>query len=256
MDSYTQSQKYGFRMENIVKDAVFGLPYEKNNTDKHDVPKEKNRFDGNENGSIKTILSFIIYCGDLLRFHDYDFNEKNTIIVLKYKQIANKKVIQNIYEIDYNEQCHKLLFGDLPRAILEDYVKKVKSIPIHTSGKEAKKIFNYLEVRDELKKKYNYKIQINPKVDSKQTRVQCSIPNFEKILKQFITYKSSDEFPNRLRGVDLVSSITSGRRARHGLKNENLKKLCRINCIHGYSKLKKEELKELLIKNNIPIDNS
>ena len=61
-----------------------------------------------------------------------------------------------------------------------------KNIPNNVKGLEAKKIYDYLVEKNKLKKIYNNIIQINPKVDSKQSRVQCSISNFEKVLQSFI----------------------------------------------------------------------
>ena len=148
-----QSQKHGFTFENSTREQIFDLPNEKNNTDKHDIPKHKNKYNKNENCSIKTTGSETICCSDILRFYDYDFNENNTIIVIKYKQTETEKIVQSIYEIDYNIECHKLLFGNLPREVIEKYVENVKSIPKHIKGDEAKKIFNYIDEKKELKKK-------------------------------------------------------------------------------------------------------
>ena len=213
--SLTQSQKHGFTFENSIRVEIFDLPSEKNNTDKHDIPKHKNKYNKNENCSIKTTGSKTIFCGDILRFYNYDFNENNIIIVIKYKQIEAEKIVENIYEIDYNIECHKLLFGNLPKEVIEKYVENVKSIPIHIKGDESKKIFNYLDKKKELEKKYTNIIQINPKVDSSQSRVQCSITNFEKNLKDFIKYKSTSDKPNLIRGREIVHKIESNKRIRH-----------------------------------------
>ena len=210
-----QSQKHGFTFENSTREQIFDLPIEKNNTDKHDIPKHKNKYNKNENCSIKTTGSATICCSDILRFYNYDFNENNTIIVIKYKQTETEKIVQSIYEIDYNIECHKLLFGNLPREVIEKYVENVKSIPKHIKGDEAKKIFNYIDEKKELKKKYRNIIQINPKVDSSQSRVQCSIPNFEENLKEFIKYKSSSDKPNFIRGKQIIHKIESNKRTRH-----------------------------------------
>ena len=185
-----QSQNHGFIFENSVRQIIFDLPVETNNTDKHDIPKQKNKYDNNENCSIKTTNSLTIYCGDILRFLNYNFLEKNTIIIIKYKQTDTEKIVKTIYEINYNKECYNLLLGNLPIKIIEDYVKNVKSIPKHIKGEEAKQIFNYLEEKKKLKKQYTNILQINPKVDSSQSRVQCSIQNFENDLKDFIKYKS------------------------------------------------------------------
>ena len=213
--SQIQSQGHGFTFENDVRKTVFDLPVEKNNTEKHDIPKNKNRFNENENCSIKTTGSGTICCSSIISFYNYDFTEKNTIIVIKYRQEGNLKVVKRIYEIDYNLKCHKLLFGNLTKEVIENYIEKVKTIPKNIKGKEAKKIFNYLVEKKKIKKEYPSIIQINPKVDRKQSRVQCSISGFEKKLKDFITYISPIETPNLLRGKKIVSSIESSKRRRN-----------------------------------------
>ena len=210
-----QSQKHGFTYENSIKTIVFNLPLENNNTDTHDIPKDKNKYNKNENCSIKTTGSTTIYCADILRFYNYDFEKKNTIIVVSYKQTETHKIINHIYEIDYNKKCHELLFGNLPKEEIEKYVNGIKSIPTNIKGKDAKNIFNYLVEKTKLKNLYNNIIQINPKVDSKQSRVQCTIPNFEKNLKEFITYKSSSDRPNIIRDKEIPLSIESCRRKRN-----------------------------------------
>ena len=102
-----QSQKHGFIWENNIRETVFLLSSETNDTNIHDIPCDQNPFDSNENISIKTTGSNTIYCGDILRFFNYNFNtHKNTILVIKYRQISGNKTIQNIYEID--QHLHKI----------------------------------------------------------------------------------------------------------------------------------------------------
>lgn len=252
----SQSQNHGFRFENDIRSKVFNLPIENNNTDMHDIPKDKNKYNKNENCSIKTSGSWTIYCGDILRFYSYNLEEKNTIIIIKYKQKGSEKIIENIYEIDYNKKCHNLLFGNLPKRVIEDYVEKVKSIPRKTKGKDGKEIFDYLTEKEKIKKEYSHIIQINPKVDSSQSRVQCSILNFEKTLKDFITYNSLEKSnqPNILRDVIINSTINSPPRSRNGISCNKLKKICKDNGIKKYSKLKREDLIKLLKENNINIE--
>ena len=211
----SQSQKHGFTYENNIRSIIFDLPLEKNNTDTHDIHKDKNKYNTNENCSIKTTGTNTICCSDILRFYNYDFEKKNTIIVVSYKQTDVHKIIKHIYEIDYNKKCHELLFGNLPKKEIEKYINGVKSIPTNVKGKDAKNIFNYLVEKTKLKKLYNNIIQISPKVDHTQSRVQCAIPNFEKNLKEFITYKSSSDTPNIIRGKEIPLSIESGTRKRN-----------------------------------------
>ncbi len=213
MEEMKQSQNHGFKFEGMVREKVFDLPPNSNDTNIHDIPCRENKFNPNENVSIKTTGSKTICCGDILRFYNYDFTKLNTMIVIGYKQTDTHKIIQKIYEIDYNKECHKLLFGCITKEEIEKYVEGVKSIPSNVKGNEAKKIFDYLNEKKKLSK--NSLIQINPKVDSKQSRVQCSIPNFETTLQKFIKYMSSCEYPNLIRNKEIELSIESLRRKRN-----------------------------------------
>lgn len=214
MENGKQSQKHGFVFENEIREKVFNLCHHSNDTNVHDIPCDQNTMNPNENISIKATGSNTIFCGDILRFFDYDFSKINTIICIRYSQMKDFKIIKNIYEINYNQDCHDMLYGNMPREIIENYVNGVKSIPRNVKGEEAKSIFNYLDEKKRIQSQYSCKIQINPKVDSSQSRVQCSITNFETTLEKFIIYKSDRLYPNRIRGKDICLSIPSGRRER------------------------------------------
>ena len=248
MNKYPQSQGHGFEWETEVRIKVFNLSASFNDTHIHDIPKNENALNKNENISIKCSGSNTIYCGDILRFYDYNFTDENTIICIRFQQTKTHKTINNICEINYNKKCHELLFGNLPRAELEKYVKGVKSIPTKVKGSEAKTLFPYLIEKKNLKNIYDFGIKINPKVDSSQSRVQCSVSNFLDTLKDFITYRSTSEQPNLLRGKEIIASLKSPPRSRGGVTKKNLISLCRENGIKMYSKLKKSDLKELLVK--------
>tara|TARA_B110000459_G_C16617579_1_gene499790 strand:- start:3038 stop:3682 length:645 start_codon:yes stop_codon:yes gene_type:complete len=209
-----QSQMHGFTFENSIRSKIFNLPKENNSVYIHDIHHSKNILNMNENVSIKTTGSNTICCGDILRFYDYDFLKTNTIIVIKYDQVSNEKIIKNIYEIDYNKECHKLLFGELTYNKIKDYDLYIKNIP---KGKVSYNEKNkYLKYKKELEKDNNCLIKINPKVDSKyQRRVQCSISNFEDNLYNFIKYKSPYETPNMIRGNMIEMSIKSNKRVRN-----------------------------------------
>ena len=250
-EGYNQSQQHGFKWEDEIRENVFDLPKESNNTDKYDIPKHKNNFDNTENISIKTTGSNTIYTSDILRFYNYDFNDKNTLIIIQYNQLEQYKSIKHIYEINYNRECHEKLFGNLPMEEVKEYVNNVKSIPKEIGGNEALQIFDYKEEKKKFEK-YDNIIVINPKVDHSQSRVQCSIPNFEKNLKEFIINKSSSEYPNILRDKEIIRTIRSSKRERGGITVEYLRKLCKENNIKNRSKAKKkDDLIELLQNNNI-----
>ena len=81
---------------------------------------------------------------------------------------------------------HALLWGNIERNILEQYVKGVKSIPTKIDGKEARKIYPYLTCKNEINSNYNLNISISPKVSKHQSRVQCSINNWINKLDKFM----------------------------------------------------------------------
>ena len=243
-NTYTQSQGHGFDWEGDIRINVFSLPSNKNDTSIHDVEPSSN-----ETVGIKTTGSDNICLSDIRRFYKYDFSKKNILIVIKYKQDGDYKIIENIYEIDYNQKCHEKLFGNLPYSVIEEYVKMVKTIPTKVKEQQALNIFHYKNKKREIVDKYDFQICINPKVDSSQSRVQCSVKI--NVLSEFITYKSSDETPNFIRGKEIVKQIYSPTRKRHGISVSKLKDICRDNGIKGFSKLKRDELITILSSKNL-----
>ena len=209
------SQSSGFTFESSIREDVFDLPFDPNNTDKYDIPSEKNRFDQNENISIKSSGNGNIDCGDIIRFYNYDFSKSNTIIVVSYEQVDEYKVIKTIYEVNYNRDMHSWLFGSITQDELKDYVDSIKKIPKGIGGEEVRKTYNYLSVKEVLQDKHKMKINISPKIDSKgQRRVQCSIPGFIKNVSPFIKYKSPDDKRNLLRKRTIPMKIQSNKRKR------------------------------------------
>ena len=246
-----QSQQHGFTWENSIRQNVFNLPLQKNDTNIHDIPKEQNLYNKHENISIKTTGSSRIDCGDILRIMNYNNTDKNTIMILFYDQTSTHKIIRQIWEMDFNKDLHDYLFGNLPKEVIENYVKGVKSIPTNVKGEEAKNIFNYLDEKAKLQQTYTHKILISPKVDSNQSRVQCSINLNDPNLEDYITYKSPQDKPNLLRNKEIISKIQSGRRSRGGITVSALKQLCKENSIKKYSHLNKNDLITLLRDHNI-----
>ena len=207
-----QSQKHGFIWENHIRVNIFGLTSVPNDTNTHDIPCENNKFNCEENISIKCCKETIVYCGKIIRFFSYDFTKKNTIIVIRWEQNTNtKKKIKRIYEIDYNQELHTLFFGTITKKEIEEYVAFIKSIP---PGREARDQHKdqYKAKKNKLQNIHNMVAVINPKVDSKsQRRVQISF-YINKIPKKFITYTSPDDKPNLLRGAEIPLTIESSPR--------------------------------------------
>ena len=206
----TQSQAHGFTIENDIKEKVFGITEQNvNNTNIHDIECEQNKFNKNENISIKTSCSACVECGDIIRIFKYDFTRQNTIILVLLAQSSpTEKTIKEVIEINYTEKLHNLLFGSITLEELEEYVNLVKSIP---SGKNTDK--TYLKNKKELQQKHQMNLSINPKVDSKsQRRVQCKIPLklFEQY-PEYILYRNTEAI---VREVEITKTIQSSPRKR------------------------------------------
>ena len=210
---FTQSQSHGLFWDSEIREKVFNLPICINDTHKFDIPSDKNRFNPNENISIKTSGNTNIDCGDILRFYDRDINEI-TMILIRYEQILNQKKIKEIIEINYCEEMRRILFGSITRDILENYVLFITQIPHGSVSNDVKNV--YKKQKNEIQAKYNMRINISPKVDSKkQRRVQCSIPNFEKILEDFPQCIISRTNENNIRGIQITHILESPKRIRN-----------------------------------------
>ena len=205
----TQSQSHGFIWENEIREKVFELNRINNDTCAFDIECSKNKYDSNENISIKTTSSNAIDCGDIMRFFSRS-KENVTIIVIVYKQVGDYKKIVEILEINYTEELRNILFGTITIELLNEYITFIKSIP---NGKvSADKKMLYKKMKKDLQINHGMKINISPKVDSKnQRRVQCSIPNISAIHPSFIISKTTEPI---IRNIYIEPQILSGRRKR------------------------------------------
>ena len=213
-EDFTQSQSHGLFWDNEIRERVFGLSSCKNDTKKYDINCEENKFDPLENISIKTSSSNNIDCGDILRFFNGDFTKKYRIILIRYSQLEDKKMIKEIIELDYTIELRNYLFGSITEEILTSYVNSIKLIPHGNVSNDIKT--TYKKLKNKLQKEHNMKINISPKVDSsKQRRVQCSIPKVEKLIEQFPEIIISRTTSPIVRGVAITSIINSGIRKRN-----------------------------------------
>lgn len=212
INEFKQSQAHGLFWDNEIR-IGFGLPACINDTTKYDIPCEQNRFDSNENISIKTSGNNNIDCGDILRFYELDTTKKLTIILIRYKQTGNVKTIVEIIEIDYNEKLRNILFGSIPKQLIEGYVRHIKSLPSGLVSNENKK--QYKECKVKMQNVYGMYINISPKVDShNQRRVQCSIPKITELLEKYPEFIISRNSEPIIRDFKITASIESGPRLR------------------------------------------
>jgi hypothetical protein len=118
---------------------VFGLGQCINDTKKYDIEAEENKFDPEENVSIKTSSNNNIDCSDILRFFNGDFSKKYTIILIRYEQKSDTKCVKEIIEIAYTSVLRDHLFGTISGEVLQQYVDFVKAIPSGPVAEEIKK---------------------------------------------------------------------------------------------------------------------
>jgi len=213
VEDFTQSQSHGLFWDCEIREKVFCLPSSKNDTKKYDICCLENKFNNQENISIKTSSNNNIDCGDILRFHNGDFTRNYTIILLRYIQSGNLKIIKEIIEINYNEELRNYLFGSITEDKLTEYVQAIKSIPKGPVSNDIKT--TYKKHKNKLQKHYNMHINISPKVDSStQRRVQCSIPKVDQIISRFPHIVISRSTEAIIRDISITSIINSGRRLR------------------------------------------
>tara|TARA_B100000035_G_scaffold310798_1_gene319238 strand:- start:74 stop:1216 length:1143 start_codon:yes stop_codon:yes gene_type:complete len=228
-DEFTQSQGHGFVWENDIREKVFGLKKNKNDTNVHDISSEE--LGTTENISIKATSCDTVYCGDIIRYaFGYDFREKHTMMIVKYKQTGDTKTISCVYEIDYTKEMNTYLFNNIKK---EDLVKYIETI------KREGRNFNYKSEARRLENDNNLKATIHPKVDSgKQRRVQTSfkITQIERDLPQCVKYKSPSDKPNLIRDKEITLSIKSGVRARNKTHKEENKDVKSKNKTIKFSK--------------------
>jgi hypothetical protein len=214
IENFTQSQSHGLFWDSEIRTAVFGLSKCINDTRKYDIEAAENKFDPEENVSIKTSSNNNIDCGDILRFFNGDFSKSYTIILIRYEQKSETKCVKEILEIAYTLELRDHLFGSASVEVLKEYVDFVKAIPKGSVSEEIKK--SYKQKKTALQKEHNMRINISPKVDSgSQRRVQCSITKVDQLLTQFpeiVLYRSVEPV---VRNVPITKEIQSASRVRN-----------------------------------------
>jgi hypothetical protein len=165
----TEVQQHGLSFEHWVADTFFGGHRPSGPTDKWDVPASANKNHGRIPVNPKaTQYGEPMLLGDALR--QYDIKEPFLLIVGFWEQDGRgKKFVQSLVVRIDPDRWHKL-WGPVTRADLEAMDKLVKdtSRPISEVRKEVLR-------RKKLPPFSQAVIQLNPKIDQSQRRLQCSI---------------------------------------------------------------------------------
>jgi hypothetical protein len=165
----TEVQRHGLGFEHWVADTFFGGHCPSGPTDKWDIPASANGNHGRIPVNPKaTQYGEPVLLGDALR--QYDINEPFLLIVGFWEQDGRgKKFVQSLVARIEPDQWRKL-WTPVTRADLEAMDKLVKdtSRPISEVRKEVLR-------RKKLPPFSQAVIQLNPKIDQSQRRLQCSI---------------------------------------------------------------------------------
>jgi hypothetical protein len=165
----TEVQQHGLGFEHLVADTFFGGHRPSGPTDKWDIPASANTNHGRIPVNPKaTQFGEPVLLGDALR--QYDIDEPFLLIVGFWKQDGrDKKFVQSLVARIEPEQWRKL-WAPVTRKDLEAMDKLVKdtSRPIADVRREVLK-------RKKQPPFSQAVIQLNPKIDKAQRRLQCSI---------------------------------------------------------------------------------
>ena len=144
-----------------------------------------------EDYSIKTTGSNVVDCGDILG----RMKEKRYIMIVgQWRQLdPTTKLIHTIYCFNVKSKDYKKLWGKNKIKVTERYVKKVKSV----DHKDRLQIEDYRtpEKQDawleELDWDFDALLRPNPKVNSQQSRVQCSF-KIDRMIAAGVEYMKKD----------------------------------------------------------------
>lgn len=165
----TEVQQHGLNFEHWVADTFFGGHRATGPTDKWDIPPSANTDHGRIPANPKaTKYGEPVLLGDALR--QYDINEPFLLIVGFWEQDGrDKKFVQSLVARIEPEQWRKL-WAPVARKDLEAMDKLVKdtSRPIADVRREVLKRKKQSPFSQSV-------IQLNPKIDKSQRRLQCSI---------------------------------------------------------------------------------
>jgi hypothetical protein len=165
----TEVQRHGLGFEHWVADTFFGRHRPSGPTDKWDIPASANGNHGRIPVNPKaTQHGEPVLLGDALR--QYDINEPFLLIVGFWEQDGHgKKFVQSLVVRIEPDQWRKL-WAPVTRADLDAMDKLVKdtSRPV---AEVRKKVLR----RKKLPPFSEAVIQLNPKIDQSQRRLQCSI---------------------------------------------------------------------------------
>ncbi|MFA6099992.1 MAG: hypothetical protein WC750_03900 [Patescibacteria group bacterium] len=172
----TEVQKHGFIFEDWVKDVLGVKELASKYTQKWDVPGETTPI------SVKCMgMTNALEFGSTVRI--WEINETFTLVIGRWEQVENKKIIRSIDEIDIRPEDLKKMRGNISLDEIRELDKKIKSF---SPGKEGQKKGIEFAEKWKLERKARMGLlTITHKIDSKdQRRIQCNL-NYSNYVKLF-----------------------------------------------------------------------
>jgi hypothetical protein len=165
-------QHHGLVFEQWVRDTFFEGYKPASYTQKWDIPAESNKNHGGIPANPKAIkYGSSVDMGDALRQFDIAANGERFLLILGFwKQDGKNKKWVNAVAAEVSPELYRSLWEPITRADLEklDAVVKDKSLTLAEAREEAQTIKRRIPFSKSI-------MQVNPKIDAHQRRLQCSI---------------------------------------------------------------------------------
>lgn len=162
-------QVHGLMFERWVRDTFFGGYKPASYTQRWDIPANANKDHGGVPVNPKAVkFGTPVDLGDALR--QYEINEPFLLVLGFWEQVGEEKRFVNIVAPLVTHEKWKVLWGDVTYADLLklDELIKDPARPIEETRKLALKMKNSPPFTTAV-------IQVNPKIDARQRRLQCSL---------------------------------------------------------------------------------
>ena len=200
-------QSHGLLFEQWLRDTFFGGYKPQNYTQKWDIPASANLDHGRMPVNPKaTKHGTPIGLGDALR--QFEINEDFLLIVGFWEQVTPaEKRWTNVQAVTVAPEVWKKLWFPVTQADLDklNAVIKDKSLSLEAARKRAQEIKSQPPFSSAV-------IQVNPKIDASQRRLQCSL-RFDDFFKHLAPAASSAPGPSpQVFGVHIPAQFESGPR--------------------------------------------
>ena len=202
-DKMAASQQNGHDFDNEIKKLydVSDVGY----TSLHDIP---GRFNDGFDASIKSSVGDTCDCGDALRMFNNSHLQKYQIIRGRFEQVGNQKHLREVHLVNMSDST-TLLWGSITLADVTSLTELTKTF--RPGNEDIRKAVHQL--KDELNARSGF-MQFRPKMDSKQHRLQCSIPKWSQFVAAHADRVMYHTTTGMFRGQQLTLVRESERRTR------------------------------------------